>query len=159
MCPGTLWWPSPAWKHTCAGVAEWKETAVTGRFWSWTEPGADRRRLRAVEAPLGALALIVWETEIVLAVMKDLFVNPATLPADWEFVHSLCASWLLLSLALEVISGFTALIMLKAALNKCKWGPCDPSEQVDTFLNVGAEAIIIVGVFFSFFFITVSLLD
>lgn len=65
---------------------------MTGRFWSWTEPGADRRWLRAVEAPLGALALIVWETEIVLAVMKDLFVNPVTLPADWEFVHSLCAS-------------------------------------------------------------------
>ena len=46
---------------------------------SWTERGADRRQLRAVVAPLGALALIVWEKEIVLAIMKDLFVNLVTL--------------------------------------------------------------------------------
>lgn len=40
---------------------------------------ADRRQRRAVGTPLGALALIVWEKKIVLAIMRVLFVNPVTL--------------------------------------------------------------------------------
>lgn len=49
------------------------------RLSSRTGRGADRRRLCAVGAPVGALALIAWKKKIVLTIMKDLFVNPATL--------------------------------------------------------------------------------
>lgn len=63
-----------------SGPSAWcLAAAVIGRVSSWTQRAADRRQHRAVRAPLGARALIVWEKKIVLAIMKDLFVNPVTL--------------------------------------------------------------------------------
>lgn len=58
------------------GALRQREAAVSG---SWTERAADRRQRWTASVPPGALALIVWEKKIVLAIMKDLFVNPVTL--------------------------------------------------------------------------------
>lgn len=86
---GTLLWPRglqqqlsllPAFPaNALPGVLRQQKAAATGCVSSWTERAADRRQRRAVGTPPGALALIVWEKKIVLAIMKDLFVNPVTL--------------------------------------------------------------------------------
>lgn len=80
MWLGTLLWPRGLQQQlSLPGVLRQQKAAATGSVSSWTERAADRRQRRAVGTPLGALALIVWEKKIVLAIMKDLFVNPVTL--------------------------------------------------------------------------------